>query len=159
MPLIPKPFFWRGQAQWLRLLAPETLFVVRGDLQIADSPLVPLEQFALGGLGSVPGYRQNTLLTDNGLFASMELRLPLWTIPEKDIVLHFIPFVSFGTGWNNGQINPSINTLASIGFGIQWRYRDHFNVRFDLGIPLGKVPFEGDSLQDQGIIFTVIISP
>ena len=152
-------FFWRGQAQWLRRLAPETLFVVRGDLQIADSPLVPLEQFALGGLGTVPGYRQNTLLTDNGLFASMELRLPLWTIPEKDIVLHFIPFVSFGTGWNNGQINPSIDTLASTGFGIQWRYRDYFNARFDLGIPLGKVPFEGNSLQDQGITFTVIMSP
>ena len=155
----PQAFFWRGQTQWLRLLAPETFFVLRGELQIADSPLVPLEQFALGGLGTLPGYRQNTLLTDNGLFASMEFRLPLFTIPEKDAVLHFIPFIGVGTGWNNGNFDPRINTLASTGFGLQWRYRDNFNVRFDFGIPLGKVPFEGDSLQDKGITFTVIMSP
>jgi len=48
-------FAWRGQGQWVRLLAPDTLLVVRGDLQLADRPLVPLEQFGLGGLNSVRG--------------------------------------------------------------------------------------------------------
>lgn len=155
----PQAFFWRGQAQWVRLLAPETLFVVRSDLQLADSVLVPLEQFALGGLGSVEGYRQNVLLTDNGFFATMELRIPLYRLPQQDAVLHLIPFVDFGMGWNNGDFTPAINTLASVGMGLQWRYSDHFNARIDVGIPLGRVPFEGNTWQDRGIVFTVIMSP
>jgi hemolysin activation/secretion protein len=45
-------FLWRGQAQWVRLLAADTLILLRTDLQLADRPLFPLEQFVLGGFGS-----------------------------------------------------------------------------------------------------------
>ncbi len=58
-------FSWRGQAQYVRLLAPNTLWVIRSDLQFASKATFPIEQFALGGLDSVRGYRQNFLLTDN----------------------------------------------------------------------------------------------
>jgi hemolysin activation/secretion protein len=58
-------FTWRVQGQWVRLLSPNTL-LVRGDVQFADRALIPREQFGLGGLGSVRGYRQDFLLTDNG---------------------------------------------------------------------------------------------
>ena len=67
---------WRGQAQWVRLLAPDTLFLLRADVQLADRTLVPLEQFGLGGQESVRGYRQDLLLTDNGALASAEVRFP-----------------------------------------------------------------------------------
>ncbi|MGQ9869501.1 ShlB/FhaC/HecB family hemolysin secretion/activation protein, partial [Leptodesmis sp.] len=50
-------FPWRGQAQWVRLLAPDTILLVRGDLQLADRPLLPIEQFGIGGFLSVRGYR------------------------------------------------------------------------------------------------------
>ena len=40
---------WRGQAQYARSLAPDTLLVVRSDLQLADRPLLVQEQFSLGG--------------------------------------------------------------------------------------------------------------
>jgi hemolysin activation/secretion protein len=155
----PNAFFWRGQSQWVRLLAPETLFVLQGDVQLATSPIVPLEQFALGGLGSVIGYRQNTLLTDNGLFLGAELRYPIYYDEINDTVFHLIPFVQFGHGWNNGEFNPSINTLASVGLGFQWRYQDLFNARLEVGIPLGRVPFEGNTWQDKGIMFTIIMGP
>jgi hemolysin activation/secretion protein len=52
-------FYWRGQAQWIRLLAPQTLLVLRGDVQLSPDALVPLEQFSLGGIDSVRGYRQD----------------------------------------------------------------------------------------------------
>ncbi|MGK7943270.1 MAG: ShlB/FhaC/HecB family hemolysin secretion/activation protein [Microcystaceae cyanobacterium] len=155
----PNAFFWRGQSQWVRLLAPETLFVLQGDVQLADSPIVPLEQFAIGGLGSVIGYRQNALLTDNGLFLGAELRYPLYYDEINDTVFHFVPFVQFGHGWNNGDFNPSIDTLASVGVAFQWRYQDLFNARLDVGIPLGRVPFEGNTWQDKGIMFTIIMGP
>jgi len=61
---------WRGQAQYVRLLAPETLLIVRSDIQLADRPLLSLEQIGIGGVQSVRGYRQDLLLTDSGAIAS-----------------------------------------------------------------------------------------
>ena len=70
-------YAWRGQAQWVRLLAPDTLLLLRGDVQFADRPLVPLEQIGIGGQESVRGYRQDALLKDNAVFASAEVRFPI----------------------------------------------------------------------------------
>jgi hemolysin activation/secretion protein len=153
-------FLWRGQAQWVHLLAPDTLLVAKTNIQLADSAVPSLEQFALGGLGSVEGYRQNTLLTDNGAFASLEARFPLYRIPEERAVLQIIPFVNWGTGWNNRSPDPEINTLASIGLGLQWQYDKNVTARIDWAKRLGKVPYiQGNSWQDDGIIFSVTITP
>ena len=35
------------------------------------------EKFSLGGVNSVRGYRENELVSDNGVIGSMELRIPL----------------------------------------------------------------------------------
>jgi hemolysin activation/secretion protein len=51
-------FSWQGQAQWVQFLAPETPLLLRTNMQLAGRTLVPLEQFAIGGAGSVRGYRQ-----------------------------------------------------------------------------------------------------
>ena len=40
---------WRGQAQWLRQLAPDTLVLLQTDMQLADRKLLGLEQFGIGG--------------------------------------------------------------------------------------------------------------
>jgi len=66
-------FAWRGQGLWLRQLGPDTNLVIRSDMQLATIDLVPLEQFGVGGIRSVRGYRQDALLADNGIFASAEL--------------------------------------------------------------------------------------
>ncbi|MHC5830270.1 MAG: ShlB/FhaC/HecB family hemolysin secretion/activation protein, partial [Nostoc sp.] len=52
-------FAWQGQAQWARLLAPETLLLLRLNTQLASRTLLPIEQFGLGGQDSVRGYRQD----------------------------------------------------------------------------------------------------
>jgi hemolysin activation/secretion protein len=54
-------FAWRGQGQYVRLLAPDTLLVIRSDIQVSSEPLLALEQFSVGGLGSVRGYAQDLL--------------------------------------------------------------------------------------------------
>ena len=61
--LIVVYFSWRGQAQLVRLLAPDTLFLIRADVQLADRALVPLEQIGVGGQETVRGYRQDLLLS------------------------------------------------------------------------------------------------
>ncbi|WP_107670205.1 ShlB/FhaC/HecB family hemolysin secretion/activation protein [Cyanothece sp. BG0011] len=154
-------FLWRGQAQWVKLLAPDTLFVIRSDMQLADRAIVSLEQFSLGGLGNVEGYRQNSLLTDNGIFAAMELRFPVYRLPKDRFVVQIVPFLNYGQGWNTGEEpDPPINELASVGVGLQVQYGDFFNARLDWANRLGKELFQGgESLQDDGIFFTITISP
>ncbi|MDJ0730239.1 MAG: ShlB/FhaC/HecB family hemolysin secretion/activation protein [Crocosphaera sp.] len=154
-------FLWRGQAQWVKLLSEDTLFVFRTDMQLADRPIVSLEQFSLGGLGNVKGYRQNSLLTDNGIFAGMELRFPVYRLPQDRFVVQIIPFLNYGQGWNSGDDpDPPINELASVGIGLQVQYGNFFNARIDWANPLGKELFQGgNSLQDDGIFFTITISP
>lgn len=153
-------FLWRGQVQWLRLLAPDLLLYVHSNLQLADGPLVPLEQFGLGGLDSVRGYRQNFLLGDNGFLTTVELRVPIYRTSSSDNVLQIVPFADVGRIWNSfGLANPDPQTLASVGLGLQWTYKDLIRTRFDWGIPLIHVNSPNNSLQDHGFTFSVIISP
>lgn len=156
-------FSWRGQGQYVRLLAPQTLLVLRSDVQLATRTLVPLEQFGVGGLQSVRGYRQDQLLTDNGFLASAEVRLPVLRVKEVEGLLQVVPFVDFGVGWNNSRNpdeDPNINTLASVGLGLQWQMGDQFSARLDYGIPLIDVRAKDErTLQEQGFYFSVNYSP
>ncbi|KAM3089935.1 ShlB/FhaC/HecB family hemolysin secretion/activation protein [Phormidesmis sp. 146-35] len=146
---------WRGQAQWVRLLAPDTLLLVRSDLQLADRTLLPFEQFGLGGQDSVRGYRQDALLTDNGLFASAEVRVPIFRAPRSNLLLQLTPFVDFGTGWNrSGRPNPEDSTLASVGLGLRLQAGDRFTARLDWGIPLLSISGEKRTLQEDGVYFS-----
>lgn len=151
---------WRGQAQYVRLLAPETLLVIRSDVQLAARTLVPLEQFAVGGLRSVRGYRQDFLLTDNGALVSAEALLPIVRFGEEGVI-QVVPFIDFGTGWNSSGVeDPEDKTLLGTGVGLQVRLGDKFNGRIDYGIPLIEVTSaEERTWQENGIYFSVIYTP
>ena len=158
---------WRGQAQWLRLLGGSNsdstnspLLLLRADMQLADRSLMPLEQFGLGGFESVRGYRQDALLTDNGVFASAEVRFPVYRIRDRQAVLQVIPFVDVGKAWNSsGQKNPETNDLASVGLGVQWQMGDELRVRLDYGIPLIDLGGEKKTLQEHGLYFSLQYNP
>jgi hemolysin activation/secretion protein len=158
-------FAWQVQGQWIRLLGSQgaknpPLLLVRGNAQLANRALLPAEQFALGGFGSVRGYRQDNLLTDNGFFASAELQLPVLRVTQWQSVLQVIPFVDYGAAWNSsGRDNPKPNTLASVGLGLQWRQGDNFSARFDWGIPLVSVDSRDRTWQEQGLYFSVQYNP
>ncbi len=152
-------FSWKSQGQWVRRLTPDTVFLLRGGLQIADGPLVPLEQFGVGGQFTVRGYRANTVLADNGWVTSAEVRVPILRIPEVEGVLQVAPFVDAGGGWNSGDFDdPDPDTLFSAGLGLIWRMGDAFSARLDWGIPLTATPEGGDSLQESGVHFSIQLS-
>ncbi|MEH2175818.1 ShlB/FhaC/HecB family hemolysin secretion/activation protein [Nostoc sp.] len=151
-------FAWRGQAQWVRQLAPDTLFLARGDFQLATDSLVPLEQFGLGGQLSVRGYRQDALLTDNGLLFSAEFRVPIVRAAKIGGVLQLTPFIDVGKGWNTKGENPSPSTLVSTGLGLLWKQGNDLSARVDWGIPLISVDGEKRSLQENGLYFSVSYS-
>ncbi len=151
-------FSWRAQGQYVRLYAPDNLLLVRSDLQLANRALVPLEQFAIGGWGSVRGYRQDVLLTDNGFFISGEFQWPLKRVDRVNGVFSVVPFIDAGVGWNdsgNPIPDPDPNYLIGVGLGLQWKMADRFMVRLDWGIPLTDIDSRDRTLQEKGIYFTV----
>ena len=153
-------FAWRGQGQYVRSLFPDSLLVVRSDLQFSTRALVPLEQFSLGGRQSVRGYRQDALLIDNGLFISTEVRLPILRVEQVEGVLQVVPFVDFGVGWNSSDDpDPDPNSLVGLGLGLQWQMEDNFTARFDWGIPLMEIEDSDRTLQEDGFYFSVDYSP
>jgi hemolysin activation/secretion protein len=146
---------WQAQAQYGRLLAPDTLLIVRGELQLADQELLVDEQFRLGGTGSVRGYRQDLLLGDNGLFVGAEVRVPILRIPKWETVVQVAPFFDVGKVWSSNGNNPIPSNLASLGLGLLLSGGDNFSAGLYWGIPLVKVDEQGDSLQEDGISFFV----
>ncbi|MBD2328630.1 ShlB/FhaC/HecB family hemolysin secretion/activation protein [Alkalinema sp. FACHB-956] len=153
-------FTWRGQAQWVRLLGPDTLLLLRGDVQLADRPLLGLEQFGLGGPETVRGYRQDSLLTDSGVLFSAEVRIPIVRFGRQQNLLQLTPFVDFGKAWNLGeQDDPATNTLASVGIGLRLQLANALTARLDWGIPLVEFSTDRQNLQERGIHFSIVASP
>ena len=152
---------WQGQAQWVRQLAPNTSFLLRGGIQLATTSLLSSEQFGLGGLETLRGYRQDLLLTDNAAFASAEIRLPIFRINQIDSVFQLAPFFDVGTAWNNGEQRDGAetNTLASIGLGLRLLFNNNFTARLDWGIPLISVNSEKKTWQENGLYFSLEYSP
>ncbi|MEL6929919.1 MAG: ShlB/FhaC/HecB family hemolysin secretion/activation protein [Cyanobacteria bacterium J06600_6] len=151
---------WRGQAQYIRQLGKKTNLFLRGDVQLADRPLVSLEQFRAGGALSVRGYRRDRTLGDNGLFLSVELRNSIWQTAEGESSLELNPFVDFGRVWNNDDLAIENNTLAAVGLGLQLSLDNIFTARIDWGIPLvTDKGFQSNSLQDNGVYFSLQLQP
>jgi hemolysin activation/secretion protein len=150
-------FSWLGQFQWVQQLSPRALLVTRLDTQLTADSLLPIEQFGIGGIGSVRGYRQNQMVTDNGVFGSLEVRLPLTSDPS---VLQLTPFFEAGTGWNNSEAtDPDPSTLVSLGLGLRWLITSGLDLRLDYGIALTDVGDRGDSLQENGFYFSLRYQP
>jgi hemolysin activation/secretion protein len=146
-------FTWIGQAQYARLLAKNgTNLLLRGTVQLSPDRLVPLERFALGGVSTVRGYRENQVVRDQGYALTAELRYPLFQRPAERHRLFLVPFCDIGEAWNRGE---SHQRLRSIGVGVNWHFR---GVTADLyyGHRLvdPEVETSGD-LQDDGIHFQV----
>jgi hemolysin activation/secretion protein len=149
-------FAWRGQAQYVNLLAPDTLLLLRGDVQLADRTLLPLEQIGLGGQDSLRGYRQDLLFGDNGTNLSVELRVPVLRVPEIEGLMQLTPFVDAGIVWaSSGEANPPQNALVSTGLGIRWTMGNRLSARLDYGIPLVSVQNSRKTLQESGVYFSL----
>jgi hemolysin activation/secretion protein len=149
---------WRGQAQYVQSLAPNSIFLAKLETQLADRPLLALEQIGLGGQDTVRGYRQDLLLADNGVVASAEVRLPIFAAPESRQTLQVVPFLDFGWGWNqpnNPNPNPTPNPIASGGLGLRYQGGDNFTAKLDYGIPFTATNAVKRAAQEKGFYFSL----
>ena len=149
-------FSWLGQFQWVQQLSPKTLMLARLNTQLTPDSLLSLEKLSLGGVDTVRGYRQNQLVSDNGVLASVEFRLPL---SSKLQTVQLTPFFEIGGGWNNRAENPDPGIIASLGTGLRWQVTPDLNLSLDYGIPLIGVKDKGNSLQDNGFYFSLNYQP
>jgi hemolysin activation/secretion protein len=154
-----KFFAWLGQAQYARRVYKDWETVLRSDLQLSNDPLFPIEQFALGGIDTVRGYRQYLTVTDDAFFASAELRVPITKIriprlADRDEAgrLQIVPFYDYGRGWNVGRPTPFPPDVAGVGAGLRWEVGSGLLAEVYYARPLRDV-HAGTSLEDRGIYF------
>jgi len=168
-----------------RFLADGSFFHVRGDLahthdlpggmeifakiqgQLASQPLINSEQASGGGLGNARGYLESTVLGDNAVFGSVELRSPSLinrpkpaptadakpdpnAPPERTDEWRFYLFADAGHLTLNDPLPEQDDQfpLVSIGAGSRISFRDHFHASVDAGMPLrdAGIVEEGDWL-------------
>ena len=153
---------WLGQAQYVRRLDPsDTRVVLRGAAQWTDDRLLSLEKFAVGGVGSVRGYREDLQTGDRGWNTSLEFHIPVLDlppiIPDSDVgggQLTFIPFIDAGRAWNIDGVKSG--TLVSVGAGLAWDITPNVQATLFFGRGLMNRPDPADdNIQDIGIHFSL----
>ncbi|BAQ62603.1 hemolysin activation/secretion protein [Geminocystis sp. NIES-3708] len=151
-------FAWLGQIQRVQLLNPDNLLIIQGDIQLSLDPLLPSEQFVIGGGQSVRGYRQNVRAGDNGFRFSIEDRITLIRNEEKFPIFQIAPFFDMGSVWN-AQGNPNFSAnqqfIAALGLGLIWQPINNLNIRIDYAPPLIDLIDRGNNIQDDGLYFNL----
>jgi hemolysin activation/secretion protein len=152
---------WLGQLQWVRRFGARGHQVhFRANAQLTDDSLLPLEQFSVGGLDSVRGFRTNQLVRDYGYTASLEYRLPVFANPTGWRNLQLAAFVDTGAAKNRGVPNPEPSRLTGIGLGLVWSLGRQYSAEIyfaDGRTDVAEQP--GHSLQDDGIHFRFVAFP
>jgi len=158
-------FSWLGQFQWARRLPIlDMQSIVSIDWQLANKSLLPVEEIAVGGRYSVRGYRENQLVTDNALIASLETRIPIIRNRPWANSLEFAQFADFGRVWNTDFPTPSPSTIGSVGLGLRWestvKYPFTWKPQFEFywGLALKKIHNPDHNIQDDGIHFRFVIA-
>ncbi len=160
-------FSWLYQFQWAEILKPwDVQMFFRMDSQLSDDPLLPLEQIAVGGRYTVRGYRENLLVTDQALIASLEFRIPVVRKKRWADYLQLIPFADYGRAWNKDRPTLSPKSISSIGVGLRWgvtliRSPVEVALQFEFfwGYALRDVEVSGEhDLQDEGIHLQLLIA-
>ena len=135
--------------------------MARGSLQLSNAPLFPIEQFVLGGMSTVRGYREYLTASDNAFAGTIELRVPIGRVPlprltkdETEGTVQLVPFYDHGAGWNTGRASPPFANLSSVGLGLRWLIGSGVIAEIYYGQGFRRVEV-GNSLEDKGVHFRV----
>ncbi len=161
-----KFFSWLGQIQVAQRLWDDHLWVTQGGLQLTRDGLLASEQFVIGGVHSVRGYRQNARIGDQGFRFSTEDRIAVFRDGVGKPWLQVIPFVDMGRAWNVSD-NPNSQSdqrfLIGTGIGLQLEPPieplRNLKIRFDYGFPFINLDDKGNNIQDKGLYFSVSYQP
>ena len=115
--------------------------------QEAGDPLIPGEQFGLGGPFSVRGLRDRETAGDKGMSINLELYAPAWQGIQ--------PFAFYDMGWRKYVTPvagiPSSDGASSIGIGARWAWERKLEVSATLATVLNGVSLgSGVNATDSG---------
>lgn len=154
---------WLGQAQYVRRLGGtafggDVQLVLRGAAQLSNSPLPSTEQFAVGGADTVRGYRENTLVRDQGVAGSVELRVPVIR-KGGDTVLTVVPFADAGYGKDltGDAAARDGDALASVGAGLVFAPDPRVSAQLFYGYALVTRSDSRRDPQDVGLHFSLSV--
>lgn len=150
----------RAQFQYARTMNwRDSQFIVSSSAQFTSDSLLALEKFSVGGHTTIRGYRENRLVRDNGVVASIAFQFPLFVDDDGRGLynLQVMPFVDYGVAWDSDSSSPtsSSSDLLSVGLGVQWRPLPGWLIRADYGHALVDRPALRDTLQDDGLHFRI----
>ena len=143
-----------GQFQWARRFGEnDNQMIFRTDAQFSRDPLLPLEQFAVGGATSVRGFRENELVRDNGWVSSVEFRIPVLRDEAGASRTQLAAFVDYGRAWNENRDTPEPKDISSAGLGVLWSPTDKLYLELYGALPFRNLDHDEHDLQDSGIHF------
>lgn len=150
----PEYFTWMTQASWVESVSEnDTLLVVKLFHQHTDDRVVSMEQFSLGGVNTIRGYRENQLIRDNAFIISPELRFPVYKDRYGKALVYLIPFVDYGIGWNSNGPRER-EEIYSAGLGVTYNPTDHISMSLYWGHGFEDFGVRNNNdLQDDGIHF------
>lgn len=97
--------------------------------QLANEPLIPGEQFGLGGDNSVRGLRDREISGDRGYFVSVEAHAPAWKGG-------LVPLLFFDHGARKNVETVAgvedYDNAASLGLGLRWKTESQWQASADL---------------------------
>jgi hemolysin activation/secretion protein len=148
---------WLGQAQYIQRLAQtDNQLILRLSTQLANDSLLSLEQFGIGGMSTVRGYRVNEIVRDQGAVGTAELRIPIVRKAGGPPLLQLAPFADLGYGWNAERPRDG-EFLSSVGLGLLLQVEHRVEAELYLGVPFRHFHHEQHDLQDAGIHFRILV--
>ena len=135
-----------GDVEWdaLRVNAEATAMLPRDwrlravtEAQYSDESLITAEQLGLGGEQSIRGFEERILTGDSGIRFSTEI----WT-PEAPFLhgLRGLAFTDVGYRHVNNNVIGEVenDTIASVGVGVRYQWREHVSFALDYGNAVAK---------------------
>ncbi len=166
-------FAWSAQTQAIRRFSFDNFLgiegfgydidvAVRGGVQLSTDPLLSPQQFSLGGVNSVRGFRENRIVRDNGYFASLETRWPVLWNKSGDTLVHLVPFFDYGSAFDytgdDDTLDSNSEVLASAGIGLQANlFDDRVNLEVYWGTPVIGERVGSGAIQDSGVHFRMSV--
>jgi hemolysin activation/secretion protein len=150
------------QAQFARWFGSRNQWMTSAIAQLTHDPLLSSEQFVLGGVHSVRGYRQNARIGDQGYRWSTEDRITVLRDRSGRGVLLLIPFVDGGSVENvpeNPNLQPDERRLLGAGVGVSWEPVPGLAARVDYGHPFETIEEGEGDLQDDGLYVSFECDP
>ncbi|MFT4564684.1 MAG: hemolysin activation/secretion protein [Gammaproteobacteria bacterium] len=121
--------------------------IVQG--QYAGESLIPGEQFGLGGVNSVRGFDERSVLGDSGVRLSGEL----WTPPIDALRgLRILAFLDYGYMDRHDPLpgETSGEGIASTGVGVRWNWENYASVSVDYGYAINEATSLQGTTSDAG---------